>query len=88
MVDVLSRGQVQLLLTDINLVVDNDRSDDFPDVLFVSHSLENSGYPRQLAVRGVVIPADCRYGIFWLEEISYWGVVHNNDVSHWSAESR
>ena len=58
---------IQLLLPRVDLVILDDRADDFTHVVLLLHASEQSIDPVQLRVRRIVIPAHRRHGIFRLE---------------------
>ena len=76
------RCQIQLLLSRVNLIVSDDSANDFPDVFLKGHALQEIGYALELSVGRVVIPRHGWNGILWLEKVSYWRIVNNDDVFH------
>jgi hypothetical protein len=85
---VLRGSHVQLFLSGVNLVVLNNSSDDFADIFFTDHSIEKRCDSIELSVGGVVVPGDCGHGIFRLEKVGYWRIIHDYDVLHGTSQSR
>lgn len=79
-------GKVDLLVLVVQLVVLDDLSDHFSNVLFVCHLFENGGDSIQLHIRHVIVPGRARDGVLRLEEVSDWRVVHDDHISHWPSE--
>ena len=80
------RCQIQLFLSRVNLIVCYDSANNFPDVFLEGHALQEIGYALELSVRRIVIPRHGWNGIFWLEKVSYWRIVNNDDVFHGSSK--
>lgn len=83
----LSRGQVDLLLSWINFIILDDGPDDLADIVFAIQPIEQGRNPVQLSIGGFVVPRNGRHGILRLEEISDRGVVDNDHVFHWATQS-
>ena len=72
----------------VNLVVLNNSSDDFADIFLIIHPVEKSCDPIKFSIAGIIVPGDCGDGVFGLEKVGHWRVVHNNHVLHWTPKSR
>lgn len=81
----LVRMKIHLFCLCIDFVVGNQLPDYLPHVFFVCHAFKEQACSLQLSVSLVVVPTEDWHGVFWLEHVSDWRVIKNDDVFHASS---
>ena len=69
----------------IKCVVFDDLSDNFPDIILISHFFKDSGNSIKLSIRHIIIPRDTRDGVLRLEHECDRRVIHNDHICHRSS---